>query len=81
MNGLTKFFTFIFEKGRQNEKVKAKISEYVDRHSFWCDDEDVDNTVKQFHNYIYKKNGEYRKGGEELYKYIQWCHTPPQYRD
>jgi hypothetical protein len=79
MNGFTKFFTFIFEQGTKNNRIKKEIDLYVRKHSIWQNREELEQTVKQFHKYIYKKNGEYRKGGEELYNYIVQCYVPSYY--
>ena len=67
MNGLKKFFTFIFKQGNKNslkEEVywymRAKLSSY-----------DLFNeTIAHYSDRIFKKNGKYRRGGQELYNYI-----------
>lgn len=80
MNGFTKFFTFIFEQGKKNNRIKKEIDDFVRGHSLWRKTEDMQKTLNQFHKYIYKKNGEYRKGGEELYEYIVDQYIPSYYR-
>ena len=67
MNGFTKFFTFIFKQGE-----KTSLKEEVIWHmranigSFNL----VEDTVAHYANRIYKKNGKYRRGGQELHQYI-----------
>ena len=63
MQGLTKFFTFIFEKGKQTEKVKTKIAAYMNANNIDGLDPRSKEVIAKFSKYIYKKNGEYREGG------------------
>ena len=79
MNGFTKFFTFIFEQGKKNDRIKREIDNFTRKH-LWRKHEDMQKTLNQFHKYIYKKNGKYRKGGEELYEYIVDKYIPSYYR-
>lgn len=70
MNGLTNFFTFIFNAGKKTEKVKKEIETYFNSLGLWTRADFVELATLKFSKYIYKKNGEYRRGGKELVNYI-----------
>ena len=79
MNGLTKFFTSIFQEGERTLKVKSKILAYMNAkgsNSY----EAIEAAKAKFSKYIYKRNGEYRKNGQEIESFIEWYQPVDWYR-
>jgi hypothetical protein len=67
MNGLKKFFTFIFKQGNKNS-LNEEVIWYM-RANIGSFDL-VEDTVAHYSNRIYKKNGKYRRGGQALHQHI-----------